>query len=478
VTAAKTWPAKAIISKMRSYSIYVKIFGLSSFLFVTVSGFGQDLGSSNKLFGGTKPTTTGKTKTVKKATPKTTNKKKATTAKTTAPKSQLAKSKTAKPGAKPDKSITAVKPKTTPKSPGADSKPKTFEVRPSKPGEREVPVTAASNRLYETLIQDGNNARDDRNYSAAETAYQRARAIKPKDSRAVYGLGNLYSDQQRWEEAETAYRAALQIDPKEAFTHIALSYVLTQPLSAPNLSDRYEEAEKLARVAIELAPKNQLAFDQLGVSMELRGLIGAETENAYRRAIELDPSFAPAYAHLGRLLRRRGLTKESATAYSNAVQRATDAATMILVADVMQSEQRYAESERLLKRAVNEDPKNPSALLLLGRAFIAQGNFAEAESVLRRSLAVSANSFMPNSLLGSLYTRQGRFEQAEAALQQAVRSVPLIEKRRLSQQFEAVGDGYLKTGRRISAQRSYMQAISLDGENPALAAKLSRSQGG
>ena len=151
---------------------------------------------------------------------------------------------------------------------------------------------------------------------------------------------------------------------------------------------------------------------------------------------------------------------------------------MILVADVMQSEQRYAESERLLRRAVDDDPKNPSALLLLGRAFIAKGNFVEAESILRRSLAASANSFMPNSLLGSLYTRQGKFEQAESALQQAVRSVPLSEKRRLSQQFEAVGDGYLKTGRRISAHRSYTQAISLDAENPALAAKLSRSQGG
>ncbi len=459
---------------MRSYSIHLRLLGLISVLLVTEVAFGQDLGSSNKLFGKGKAKTSDKKKTVKKTTPK----KKASTAKTAAPKSQPAKSKTPKSAAKPGKSTTAVKPKTTPKTASGNSGPAKFEVRPSKAGEREVPISAASNRLFETLIQDGNNARDDRNYSVAETAYQRARAIKPKDSRAVYGLGNLYSDQQRWEDAETAYRTALQIDPKEAFTHVALSYVLTQPLSAPNLSDRYEEAENLARVAIQLAPRNQLAFDQLGVSMELRGMIGAETENAYRRAIELDPSFAPAYAHLGRLLRRRGLTKESDIAYQNAIQRATDVATMILVADVMQSAQRYSESEKLLRKAVDDDPKNPSALLLLGRAFIAQGNFPEAESILRRSLAVSANSFMPNSLLGSLYTRQGKFEQAEAALQQAVLSVPLMEKRRLSQQFEAVGDGYLKSGRRISAQRSYMQAISLDGENPALAAKLSRSQGG
>ena len=270
----------------------------------------------------------------------------------------------------------------------------------------------------------------------------------------------------------------MQIDPRDQIAHIALSYVLSQPVAAPNLSDRYEEAEKLARRAIELGPANPLAFDQLGVALELRGLIADETERAYRKSIQLDPSFAPAYAHLGRLLRRRGLTKESADAYRSAIRRSTDVGTMILVADVMQSEQRYTESEQLLRMALDRDPRNPSALLLLGRALTTQGNFADAEKMLRRSLDVSPNGFMPNSLLGSLYARQGKFEFAENALLQATRSVPVNEKRRLSQQFEAVGDGYLKIGKRTNAERAYRQAIALDAENTTLAVKLAKTRGG
>src|SRR5216110_1103309 len=159
-------------------------------------------------------------------------------------------------------------------------------------------------------------------------AYERAKAIKPRDARAVYGLGNLYSDQQRWDDAETAYRSALEIDPKNAVIQIALSYVLSQPVFVANLSERYEEAETLARRSIELAPSNALAFDQLGVSMELRGLIAQETEGAYRNAIRLDSGFAPAYAHLGRLLRRRGDLKGSAAAYATAGRLSTDVGTM------------------------------------------------------------------------------------------------------------------------------------------------------
>jgi superkiller protein 3 len=84
-------------------------------------------------------------------------------------------------------------------------------------------------------------------------------------------LGNLYSDQQRWEEAERAYRTAIEIEPTAPESHIALSFVLTQPIIRANLADRYAEAEKHARRAIELDPKNAFAYDQLGVALELSG---------------------------------------------------------------------------------------------------------------------------------------------------------------------------------------------------------------
>lgn len=437
---------------------------------------GQDLGSSNKLFGASK--NSGKTKSDKKPVEK--SKITPAKAKSTTSKTSSAAKQTVKKAGSPAK-----KPAATPRNTSAD-KTKFTEFKKVQPAKFEITVAkpnlaTSSNKneeRYEDLIVAGNDARDDRNYSVAEKAYKTARVLKPKDARATYGLGNLYSDQQRWEEAETLYRAALLLEPNSVVAHIALSYVLTQPIAAPDLSDRYDEAEKLAQKAIQMAPANALAFDQLGVALELRGLIGAETENAYRKAIKLDPAFAPSYAHLGRLLRRRGLLKESAQAYENAIKRSTDVATMILVADVMQSEQRYVESERLLQSALDADPRNPAAMLLMGRALTAQGKFADAERVLRSALNTSSNGFAANSLLGSLYTRQGNFELAEGALEAALKFVSSLEKRGLSQQFESVGDGFMKMGNRSRAERAYRQAISLDSESQSLVGKLVRAQKG
>lgn len=474
-------------------------------LIAGLSAAAQDLGSSNKLFGGGKAKTATTKKTAKKPAAKSkpavskprpfAAKKKAAPAKPkpsaakskpAAAKSKAAAAKTAQPKREPVKTVKPAKPidKTATKSKTPRftefkaAEPTVIKISPSQTKPQPILNSAKNDEEFEDLIEEGNGARDDRNFSAAESAYRRATTLKPKDARAVYGLGNIYSDQQRWEEAENAYRSALQIDSGSAIALIALSYVLTQPISVSNLSDRYEEAETLARRAIQYAPSNALAFDQLGVAMELRGLVDDETENAYRRAIRLDQRFAPAHAHLGRLLRKRGQIAESADAYKDAIKYSTDVSTMVLVAEVMQSELRFPESEKLLRVALDRDPKNHTALLLFARALTAQGQFADAERVLRRALEVSANGYMANILLGSLFIRQNKFEFAENALLQALRSVSTLEKRQLSQQFEAVGDGYLRTARPRYAERAFRQAITLNAENEALAGKLVRAQRG
>ncbi len=477
--------------------------------------FGQGLGSSSGLFNApkakakTSSKTTAKksvpkpkntTATVKKTTPKSESKteitaaaakntKKLTEPETAATKSAPKKTDSAKslPKADPKKSApktkTAAKTKQTPKTPAQNNvvitvgQPTAPKNDSAKNGSVKTDLADGDfDELFEKSIEEGNRARDEREYSKAEAAYLRAQSLKTKDSRAIYGLGNLYSDQQRWEEAEAAYRTAIEYEPKSPDAYIALSFVLTQPIVGMDLGDRYSEAEKTARQAIGLDPKNAVAFDQLGVALELGGSVGDETQNAYRKAIQLDPNFALAYAHLGRLLRRKGLNNDSAAAYRKAIDMSVDVPTMILVADVMQSQQRYLDSEELLRRALRQDPKNPTALYLLGRALTTRSSFEEAEKVLKKSAEISPNSFVSYALLGSLYTRREKFDDAEKYLMKAIRMVSANEKKRLAQDFEAVGDGFLRGGKNKDAARVYRQAIALDREKISLSDKLAKTQ--
>jgi superkiller protein 3 len=465
--------------------------------------FGQDLGSSSGLFNSPKskakttPKTAPKkttpkpkstTATVKKTPPKPAPKPKNTTvaaqnttkssaSKTAATKSDLTKSASKNNSSKK----TSAKTQTASKQPAKSSVQNNTVIKVGQPTPKVDSlkvnsVNTDNDELFEKSIEEGNLARDEREYTKAEAAYLRAQSLKTKDSRAIYGLGNLYSDQQRWEEAEAAYRMAIEFEPNNPDAYVALSYVLTQPIVGMDLGGRYAEAEKLARQAISLDPNNAVAYDQLGVALELSGEVGDETRNAYRKAIQLDSNFALAYAHLGRLLRRNGLNNESSAAYRSAIQMSLDVPTMIMVADVMQSQQRYLDSEELLRRALRQDPKNPTALFLLGRALTTRSSFEEAEKVLKKSAEISPKSFISYALLGSLSTRREKYDDAEKYLMKAVKMISLNEKKRLAQDFEAVGDGFMRAGKNKDAERVYRQAIALDREKNSLSEKLANSQ--
>ncbi|MGI9055944.1 MAG: tetratricopeptide repeat protein [Pyrinomonadaceae bacterium] len=433
---------------------------LSVLSFTTV--FGQDLGSSNGLFRASNPKSKN-TSTEKKTTPKSNPVKK--TAKKIVPRR--------------NSRDTAKKTNTTNKNQTQIAKK---PVRKNNLRNNDVIIVVGKrasgdvSQLYEEAIDEGNIARDARDYSIAETAYRRAKKLNSKDSRAVYGLGNIYSDQQRWEESEQLYRDAIALEPDNPDSYIALSFVLTQPILGKELSSRFIEAEKSARKAIELDSQNPYAYDQLGVALELNGKIGSETRDAFLKAISIEPEFALAYAHLGRLMRRNGKVTESTNAYSKAIIFSRDVPTMILVADVLQSQQRYNDSEQLLRRALREDPKNPSALFLLGRALTIGGQYDEAETVLKKSVEVSPNSFVSYVLLGSVYTRRGDFAVAEKTLNNALKVISENERKNLAQAYETVGDGYLKNGKKTDAMRAYRQAVALDSQKDSLTQKLARVQ--
>ncbi|HZH33929.1 MAG TPA: tetratricopeptide repeat protein [Pyrinomonadaceae bacterium] len=343
------------------------------------------------------------------------------------------------------------------------------------PGKEKPPV-ANPEELFEDAIEEGNAARDERQFQRAELAYKRTLRQKPRDARAAYGLGNIYSDQQLWDEAEKHYRQAIELQPKNADAYIALSYVLVQPNRGGNVATRFVDAEAAARRAVALDKNNHVAHDQLGVALEARGMINAETENAYQRAIELNPNFPVPYAHLARLLRKKGQQKDANKAYKKAIELANDAPSLILVAEILQTEQRYEESEKLLRRVLTVDSDNPAALFLLGRALLVRQNHAEAESFLLRSLAISPRTVFPHTILGSLYLRTERYEDAEKIFLKALPFASEVERKQLAGALGLVGDGYLLRKQQQNALRVYRKARELDADNPQLDAKIAAAQ--
>jgi tetratricopeptide (TPR) repeat protein len=349
----------------------------------------------------------------------------------------------------------------------------------TKPASRTAKSTRASNtERLEDLLDKGNEARDARKFAEAEESYKEVLKFKPRDARAAYGLGNIYSDQQRWEDAEAAYRNSIAWAPTNADAYIALSVVLVQPSAGGDNAKRFAEAETFARRSVQLDPQNAVGWDRLGVALQSRGLANSETEHSYRRAIELDPQFAAAYAHLARVLNRMNRPTEAAPLYEKVTELAKDPATLNLIAESLQGEQLWPQSEPVLKRALELDAQNPTSLLLMGRLLIVYRRFQEAEPFLKSATEVSSHAFQPFNLLGRVYLGMDRLTEAEATYERASAFAGTGEKKQLAGVFgfEGVGDGYLKSNQKDNAIRVYQRALELDPANSGAAQKLARAR--
>jgi tetratricopeptide (TPR) repeat protein len=348
----------------------------------------------------------------------------------------------------------------------------------AKPANRTAAATRVNAERVEDLLDKGNEARDARKFSDAETAYKEVLKLKPRDARAAYGLGNIYADQQRWDDAEAAYRNSVAWAPTNADAYVALSVVLVQPGTGGDTAKRFADAESFARRSVQIDPKNAVGWDRLGVALQARGLANSETEHSYRRAIELDPHFAVAYAHLARMLNRSGRPAEAAPLYDKAIELAKDPATLNLIADSLQGEQLWPQSEAVIKRALELDSNNLTSLLLMGRLLIVYRRFQEAEPYLKSATEVASRAFQPLNLLARAYLGMDRFSDAEATYERASTLAGSGDKKQLAGifGFEGVGDGYLKSNQKDKAVRAYQRALELDPNNNGAAQKLAKAR--
>ena len=103
-----------------------------------------------------------------------------------------------------------------------------------------------------------------------------------------------------------------------------------------------------------------------------------------------------------------------------ATSRPEDARLVVLRARAALYAGETGEAERLLVRAIETDPDEQSAYLLLGSVLAASGRTDEVIATYEAALARAPDSPAVNMLLGSLYEQQGRVEDAIARYERAV----------------------------------------------------------
>jgi tetratricopeptide (TPR) repeat protein len=276
------------------------------------------------------------------------------------------------------------------------------------------PYQNAGYALFEALpdpgsqpVVAGNTYLMQGEWDEAITEYERALALKPGDTLAYWGLGQVYQSQGKNQQAREAYRQAVTASPDNVWARQSLARLDAQ-------DGRVDEAIALIQAGLQLSPDNPSSFEVLGDLYQMQGQADRALKQ-YAQAVEFPPHTGDYHLALGDLYEAKGLSKQAITEYQTAVALGPHAWKVYLgqreaylrLAQIYQAQGRLEEAVAVYQQTISSEPDFELAYTRLGNMYLAQGLTGQAEALYQDASRYNLNLAWPHVELGKLYLQQG-----------------------------------------------------------------------
>jgi len=210
---------------------------------------------------------------------------------------------------------------------------------------------------------------------------------------------------------------ALRLEPDSPRIQVSLAGVLLA-------SGRIDQAAAMVRKAIAIRPNDDESHRLLARILEQQGQADAAV-GELRQAIAIRPEYWSNYSALGVFFFRAG---------------------------------RYRDATEAFKHVTALQPDNAWGHLNLGAAYQSSGKNALALECFQRALAIGPDP-LAYSNIGTIHYSEGRYDDAVRAYEAAIRLAP-----RDPGAHSALGDAYLRLGRKDSALVEFRRAADISRE--------------
>ena len=267
---------------------------------------------------------------------------------------------------------------------------------------------------------------------------------QPRNVQAQFLLGRLAIETESWDEAIARLSGAVELDPDHDGAWTALGYVYESqrrtdeaidvyrravksnpdnPAFVERLGDllirlgRFKEAQAEVEALAELAPRDPRVWMKLG-AVFYEQKMWDKAGDAFRRVVaarahEPPGPLLPGHDLHGRRPGRRGQGRAGEDpARRSPLDRRAGAAGLPLG----QGQEATTRPSRLLREAVNIDPKRPELFLYLGTAYFRAKEYDRAAQTLQEGLTLDEKQKELHFQLGVVFEKQQKFEDAVAAV--------------------------------------------------------------
>jgi tetratricopeptide (TPR) repeat protein len=240
-------------------------------------------------------------------------------------------------------------------------------------------------------------------------------------------------------------RSALDEFPRDSRMQCLLATAL-------NRQQNFDDAEEVLCGVIDAHPEIPKAHFELGHALFGQGR-GPEAVECFERVVELTPDKSIAHMDLSLAYSKVGRSKDARQALEESFRLDPGRKELLQAAEHHRAG-RHEDAERIYRDILVRDPKNISAMRLLGSLAFDVGRYRIATKFLKQTVELAPRFFAAWTDLAQSLTKSHKFDEAEEAINQAIRLEPALPYPRM-----LLGTLLTKAGRYEDAIDAYKSAL-------------------
>jgi tetratricopeptide (TPR) repeat protein len=316
---------------------------------------------------------------------------------------------------------------------------------------------AAPHPRETSQVDEAESAIEKQAWERAEALLKEATEKNPKDYRAWFDLGFVYTSQDKTEQAVEAYRHSVEAKPDVFESNLNLGISLGK-LGNP-------DAAKYLAAATTLKPTSHPEEGYFRAWLSLGHVLGSQhpeqAAQAFQQAAKFKPKDPEPHLSAAQLYEQAKNVEEAEREYRAALAldpNSKDAVTGL--ANIYLSAKRLPEAESMLQKIVTGDPTNAYAQLQLARVLAAENKDDAATAAYAGALKMLPNDVEAHRSAAEFYLAAKKYNEAAAEFAQLVRANP--QDAGLHQLY---GNTLLRLKRYPESEQEQLMAIKL---NPKL----------
>jgi len=342
-------------------------------------------------------------------------------------------------------------------------------------------------RVYPTSVEGYNLLgiiyAEEKDYTNAQAAFQKAVAIDPSSTKTHNNLGNTYVAQGKVDLAEQEFRKILRAHPANHDASYNLALVLMARGSPSAAIPRLQQLRpqtvdtrfNLIRAYLRAGRKTEGLSEAKAISAENKSdvqlhftlgvLLAAEKQYQpaqleLEKANALKPETFEILYNLGQAYLRSSDYTRAEVAFNRALKLKPDSPeALYFLAQVYSNQSKPVDALDLLVRAHKIAPENTDIIFLLARVSMSQNYFEDAIPLLESGLKIAPQRPDLRAALGESYFMSGKTEKAIDEFKK------LVDLEPSARSFTFMGLSYRHLGRFDESRKYFQEGLKKDPRN-------------